>query len=298
MFTQENSPAPFDPRKNALVILLGALLVIVVILLFWQRSEHNEVTNQLKQEKASIEAELNTMVLGYDSMKRNNASLNIQFEGAQNKVKDLLSEIEQVKSASVRQIAKYRDEMNTLRKIMRDYVVQIDSLNQKNQRLMTENSNVKKEVTEVKTQNLALEEEKKKLEQTVNIAAMLEAMNLRASGINKKGKEQSKVSKVESIKVDFVLGKNATAKRGAKNIYIRIQRPDQLLLSRSDKDLFKFEGMKIPFSAVREVEYEGMDLPVSIYWDNTGQAPFIPGQYTIDVFADGNNIGTTSLEIR
>lgn len=298
MLTQERPQNPADPRKNALVILLSVLLVAVVVLLFWQRSENKEATDQLKKEKASIETELNGMVLGYDSLKRNNTNLNIQFEGAQNKVKELLAEIEQVKSTSFRQISKYRDEMTTLRKIMRDYVVQIDSLNQKNQRLMVENSTVKQEVTEVKTQNQNLEQEKKKLEQTVTIAATLEASNLKASGINKRGKEQTKASKTESIKIDFTLAKNLTAKRGAKNIYVRIQRPDQLLLTKSDKDLFPFEGLKIPFSATREVEYEGMDLPVSIYWDNAGQSPLIPGKYTIDIFADGNNIGTTTLDIK
>ena len=82
--------------------------------------------------------------------------------------------------------------------------IQIDSLNQKNQRLMTENSNVKQEVTEVKTKNQTLEQEKMKLEQTVTLAATLEAVNIKATGINKKGKEQSKANKVESIKVDFL----------------------------------------------------------------------------------------------
>lgn len=298
MFNQERPQNPSDPRKNALVIILAILLIVVVALLFWQRSEHAEVTAQLKQEKAAIENELNGMVMRYDTLKRNNSNLNIQFEGAQNKVKDLLTEIEQIKSTNFRQISKYRDEMTTLRKIMRDYVVQIDSLNQKNQRLMVENSTVKQQVTEVKTQNQNLEEEKKKLEQTVTIAATLEALNLKAAGTNKKGKEQTKASKIESIKVDFTIGKNLTAKRGAKNIYLRIQRPDQLLLTKSDKDLFNFEGLKIPYSAMREVEYEGMDLPVSIYWDNTGQPALIPGQYTIDLFVDGNNIGTTSLDVR
>ena len=92
--------------------------------------------------------------------------------------------------------------------------------------------------------------------------------------------------------------KNQTAKRGAKNIYVRIQRPDQILLLKSEKDIFKFEDMKIPYSAMREVEYEGNDLPVSIYWDNSGAAPLMPGKYTVDVFADGKNIGTTSFDVK
>ncbi|MEI7831495.1 MAG: hypothetical protein WCI31_17070, partial [Prolixibacteraceae bacterium] len=115
---------------------------------------------------------------------------------------------------------------------------------------------------------------------------------------NKRGKEQTKASKIESIKIDFTLGKNMTAKRGAKNIYVRIQRPDQLLLTKSDNDLFKFEGLKIPYSATREVEYEGLDLPVSIYWDNAGSPALVVGKYAIDIFVDGNNIGTASYEVK
>ncbi len=298
MLTQERPQNQSDPRKNAVVIILAVLLIAVVVMLFMQRSEHAQVTAQMKLEKAAIESELNNMVLGYDSLKRKNTNLNVQFEGAQNKVKDLLTEIEQVKSTSFRQISKYREEMTTLRKIMRDYVIQIDSLNQKNQRLMAENSTVKQEVTEVKTQNQSLEQEKKKLEQTVTLAATLEASNIKVTGINKKGKEQSRASKVETIKVDFTLGKNLTARRGAKNIYVRIQRPDQLLLTKSDNDLFKFEGLKIPYSATREVEYEGIDLPVSIYWDNAGSPALVAGQYTIDIFVDGNNIGTAGYEVK
>ena len=119
-----------------------------------------------------------------------------------------------------------------------------------------------------------------------------------ASGISAKGKEMVKSGRIDKVKIDFILSKNLTAKRGAKNIYIRIQRPDQILLMKSEKDLFKFEDMKIPYSAMREVEYEGSELPVSIYWDNSRSAPLIGGKYTVDVFADGRNIGTTSFDVK
>jgi hypothetical protein len=163
---------------------------------------------------------------------------------------------------------------------------------------MAENVNVKQQVTEVRTANQQLVEEKKKLEQTVTLAAQLEVSDLKATGINARGREQVKISKIEKIKIDFTLNKNQTAKRGAKNVYIRIQRPDQILLMKSDKDLFKFEGTKIPFSVMREVEYEGNDLPVSIYWDNSNESSLIPGKYTVDVFADERNIGTTTFEVK
>jgi chromosome segregation ATPase len=287
-----------DKGNNLTVIILSVLLVLLAIVFFWQRSSYRSDAELIRADKDSIATELSKMVTSYNSIRSKNDSLNQTITIAQTKVKDLLTEVEQVKNVSYQQISKYRQEMTTLRNIMRDYIIQIDSLNEKNQRLMSENVNVKQEVTQVRSVNQQLEEEKKKLEQTVNLAAQLEAGDLKAYGITSKGKEQVKTGRIDKVKIDFTLGKNQTAKRGAKNIYVRIQRPDQLLMIKSEKDLFKFEDMKIPFSAMREVEYEGIDLPVSIYWDNVNEARLIPGRYTVDVFADGRNIGTTNFDVK
>ena len=287
-----------DKRNNLIVIILSVLLVALAGLFFWQRSSYRTDAVLIRAEKDSIASELTRMASGYDSLRSQNDSLNQTISYAQTKVKDLLSEVYQVKNVSYQQITKYRQEVTTLRDIMRNYIVQIDSLNQKNQRLMADISDVKQEVTDVKSANQQLESDKKKLEQTVNLAAQMEATDLKATGITAKGKEQIKAIKIEKVKIDFILNKNLTAKRGAKNIYVRIQRPDQILLMKSDKDIFKFEDMKIPYSVMREVEYEGSDVPVSIYWDNSNESPLIPGKYTVDVFADGRNIGTTVFEVK
>lgn len=287
-----------EKRNNLIVIVLSVLLLALVALFFWQRSSYQSDAALIKADKDSIASELTKMVTNYNSIKSENDSLNKTISYAQTKVKDLLTEVEQVKNASYKQISQYRKEVTTLRGIMHDYIVQIDSLNQKNQRLMAENLNVKQEAAEVKNANQQLQTEKKKLEQTVTLAAQLEATGLRASGISAKGKEMIKSGRIDKVKIDFILSKNLTAKRGAKNIYVRIQRPDQILLMKSDKDLFKFEDMKIPYSAMREVEYEGSELPVSIYWDNSKSAPLIGGKYTVDVFADGRNIGSTSFDVK
>jgi len=287
-----------DKRNNLIVIVLSVLLVVLAIIFFWQRNSWQADAALIKADKDSIAAELSKMVTNYNSIRSENDSLNKTIGYAQTKVKDLLTEVEQVKNASYRQISQYRKEVTTLRGIMHDYIIQIDSLNQKNQRLMAENVNVKQQVTEVKTVNQQLQSEKKNLEQTVTLAAQLEATGLHASGISAKGKEMVKSGRIDKVKVDFILSKNLTARRGAKNIYIRIQRPDQLLLMKSEKNLFKFEDMKIPYSAMREVEYEGNELPVSIYWDNSKESPLISGKYTVDVFADGQNIGATTFDVK
>lgn len=127
---------------------------------------------------------------------------------------------------------------------------------------------------------------------------MLDARNLTATGINKRGKDANSVRRAEQMKISFTLSKNVTTRRGSKNIYVRIQQPDQRLLMKSKNDLFKFEDLKIPYSAMRNVTYEGQELPVNIFWDNTNEPPFKEGTYTIDVFIDGFNIGTTTCTFK
>lgn len=287
-----------ERRNNLIVIFLAVFLLVVVVLLFMQRSEHQQIMRTLNSEKDSIRVELSEMIQNYDSLKTDNDTINSALFIAQTKVKDLLLTVGHIKKASYEQISQYREELGSLRKIMRNYIVQVDSLNRRNKQLVAENEQVRQDFAQVESKNKQLEKEKERLSQRVDKAAMLEASHLRVAGINAKGKEVKSIRKAKKFQVSFALSRNVTAKRGAKNIYVRIQRPDQILLIKSDKDIFRFEDLRIPYSAMREVTYEGNELPVNIFWNNESEGAFIKGNYTIDIFADGNNIGTTTFSFK
>jgi FtsZ-binding cell division protein ZapB len=285
-------------RNNIIVIALSVILVVMIVLFFIQRKEHNVIMKDMTAEKDSIQQELTQIVAGYDMLKTENDTINEQLFMAQSKVRDLLIEVEQTKRVSYEKISDYQKQVTTLRGIMRDFVVQIDSLNKRNEQLMAENSQVKEQYKQSEMEKQQLTEEKDNLQKNLQRAAQLEARELIAEGLNSRSKATKFANRTETIRISFVLGKNITSKRGPKNIYIRLMRPDQLLMTKSPNDLFQFEDLKIPFSAMREVNYEGQDLPVAIYWDNAGESELMTGTYTIDLFADGNNIGTTTIEFK
>lgn len=286
-----------ERRNNLIIILLSVLLIIVITIFFVQRSQNRKMMEALNQEKTSIQTELTGMIANYDSIHTTNESLQSELTMAQNKVKDLILEVDQVKELSYGQIAQYRQEVTTLRNIMKNYIIQVDSLNRRNEMLMAENSQVKQDIAVAESKNMQLEEEKGHLQEKIKMAAQLEATELSAMGVNARGKEAESARRATQIRVSFTLSKNVTTPRGEKTIYVRIQNPNQLLLQKSESDVFPFEDLKIPFSAKREVTYEGNALPVNIFWDNAG-AEFTPGEYTVDVFADGNNIGTTTFTMK
>jgi FtsZ-binding cell division protein ZapB len=293
-----NTQKSKNQRNNIIVIALSVILVVMIVLFFMQRRQNQMVIGDIRAEKDSIQQELTQIVAGYDMLKTENDTINEQLFLAQSKVRDLLIEVEQTKRVSYEKISDYQKQVTTLRGIMRDFVVQIDSLNKRNEQLMVENTQVKEQYKQAEMKNEQLNQEKENLQKNLQRAAQLEARELIAEGLNNRSKETKYAKRTEKIRISFVLGKNITSKRGPKNIYVRIMRPDQLLMTKSPNDLFQFEDLKIPFSAMREVNYEGQDLPVAIYWDNIGESELMIGTYTIDLFADGNNIGTTSLEFK
>jgi hypothetical protein len=287
-----------ERRNNIIVIVLAVVLVAVGVLFYLQNKEHQVIVNELNAEKDSIQMELSGLVVGYDSLQTENDTINEQLFVAQAKVKDLLIEIEQTKRVSLEKINSYQKQVTTLRTIMRDFVVQIDSLNRRNQELMAENLEVKEQFKRSETEKQQISEEKDRLEQNLQRAAVLQVRELMAEALNSRNKDTRFASRAERIRVYFIINENITARRGSKNIYVRIMRPDQLLMSKSADNLFQFEDLRIQYSAMREVVYEGHDLPVAIFWDNTNEPELMSGTYTIDLFADGHNIGTTTLELR
>lgn len=242
--------------------------------------------------------ELSHLVVSYDSLQTENDTINEQMLVAQTKVKDLLLEIEQTKKISLEKINSYQNQVTTLRGIMRDFYVQIDSLNRRNQELMAENQEVKEQFKQIETEKQKLSLDKERLERNLQRAAVLQVRELAAEGLNQRSKETRFANRAEQIRIYFIISENVSAPRGSKNIYVRIMRPDQLLMSKSENNLFPFEDLNIQYSAMREVVYEGHDLPVAIFWDNSNEPDLMPGVYTVDLFADGNNIGSTTLELR
>lgn len=287
-----------DRRNNIIVIALSVLLVAVVVLYFLQNREHKSILNELDAEKDSIQVELNHLVTSYDSLETVSDTLSEQLFVAQTKVKDLLVEVEQTKKVSLEKITGYQKQVTTLRGIMRDFVVQIDSLNRRNEELMAENLEVKEQFKQSETEKQQLSEEKQQLEQNLQRASRLQVRELIAEPLNTRNQTTRFARRTDKIRIYLILGENVAAKRGPKNIYARIMRPDELLMSKSENNLFRYEDLEIQYSAMREVVYEGHDLPVAIFWDNSNEPELMTGEYTVDIFADGYNIGTTTFELR
>lgn len=285
--------------SKVLIGVIAALSVVVLVLggmYLKQVDSSKSIQEQLTQEKDSIQANLQNMASEYKQLKTDNDTINTQLQGQRAKVEELLIEIRRVKSVNYQQIKQYQSELGTLRAIMRSYITQIDSLNTLNQALIAENIEVKKNYSSEKVKNQELSQKNESLNTQVAKGSQIKARGVSALPINARGKEMSRASRVEKVKVCFTLVENSIAKPGIKVVYLRVNSPDGFLLAKSEADVFTAGGENLVYSAKREVDYQNQDVDMCIFYDTRGELK--PGTYSASIFLDGQKVGTTQFILK
>lgn len=280
----------------AIVILVIGISVVTYLFL-GQKKANEEMTQLFDLEKEEMENEYSNFANQYNELQTitSNDSLANLLDGEKMKVQRLLEELRSVKSTNAAEIARLRKELNTVRNVLRTYVIQIDSLNRVNAALTTENKEVKQKYSEATQQISNLSQEKKSLNEKVSLAAQLDVTNIRVEAKNKRGKVAKKVKDVVKLAISFSVVKNITAPTGERTIYVQIRKPDNDILTKSASNTFPYENRTIPFSIKKYIEYTGEEQAVTVYWDV--EEFLYAGTYRIDIFADGTLIGNQSFKL-
>ncbi|MCX6253771.1 MAG: hypothetical protein NTV31_04760 [Bacteroidia bacterium] len=271
----------------AISIILAGALIFLVFMYFGQKNKMVEIEIALTHEKDSLANELRQMVVAYDTLKTNNDSLNAGLEKEKERIVRLLS----VNASNLQLIKKYKNEITTMREIMKSYIVQIDSLNTRNKFLVAENTEIHQQITQVRNTNTELSKVREELNTKVEIASVIQAKDIVAVSLNKKRKETTRINLLDKLRICFTLRENPLAKAGQKVVYMRVIRPDSLVITSSPDNLFEYKDNKIIYSARRELDYMNQDIEMCIFLDNTGD--FIIGNYSVELYLEDNIIGRT-----
>jgi len=276
-------------KMIAATIILGVILGLLVIMYFVQRHNMFEMETVLTEEKDSLANELRRISFAFDTLKTNNDTLNANLARDKEKIVQILS----INESNVRLIRQYKKEIKTMREIMKSYIVQIDSLNTRNKVLVAENSEIRQEIKEVRSTNTQLSKAKDELSSKVEVASVIQAKDIVAVPLNKKRKDTNRVGLLDKLRICFTLRENPIAKAGQKMVYLRVIRPDSLVIATSPDNLFEYRKNKIIYSASREVDYMNQDIEMCIFLDNTGD--FIIGTYSAELYLEGTIIGRTNF---
>ena len=222
--------------------------------------------------------------------------MNAQLDSSKEEVAQLVERIKKTEATNRAKMRQYEKELGTLRSIMRSYVKQIDSLNTLNKKLTVQAANARREAAEANTRNAALTEQVNDLTNKVAVGSVIKARSISLVAYGASGKVMDRSSRVTQMVVNLTLAENELAPTGPVRIYVRVKDPDGNLLMDGTGASFTLDGEAMPATASREIDYNGRDVDVSIYVNNTGE--FAKGIYTAEVFTAQGRLGKAETMLR
>jgi DNA repair exonuclease SbcCD ATPase subunit len=257
------------------------------------KETENEQLQQLAElNKQEMEYQYEEFDQQYNELQQQltNDSLIAQIESERRRTQQLLEELRNTKATDAAEITRLNKEIASLRKVLRHYVAQIDSLNRLNEALVSENTQIKQQYNKATTQINALSTERNELLDKVDLAAQLDATGFQIIPKNKRGKLAKKIKDVKSFEFTFTIVKNVTAQNGQRPVYARILKPDGNVMGA--KGTFEYENTMLEYTEKKDIEYTGEEQSVTMY-SKVGE--FLEaGTYRLSVFVDNQMIGETT----
>ena len=276
--------------KTTMFILIGVVVALVAILVYvW--SQKSTLIGELEDEKRDL-----TVQSDYASLSSDYDSINSQLDTSRAEVANLIERIKKTDATNRAKMRQYEKELGTLRSIMRNYIVQIDSLNTLNHKLTADAAAARREAAASKAENAQLSRQVDALSGQVAAGAVMKARGLRIEAYNSSDKITDRSSRVVRLLTSLSLVENELAPKGQVRVYIRVKDPDGIILTNSNRTSFTYNGETMVASASRLVDYEGKEVDLSIYLNDI--PGYQKGIYTVEAYTEQAKLGSAELMLR
>jgi len=283
--------------------ILGILILVMIFWLFIQRQQLMRLVKEKEVEKTELQQELDSLITEHNKIKVSYGALSDSLSSKDSVIQANAMEIKKLLDTQW-EYNKIRKKLAMLQKVAQGYVRQMDSLYTVNRELTVENERIRQEVKTEQNRNYSLMKDKEDLTEKMNQAAYIKAYDVRATAYKLKSggsKEQvtDKANRTDRLRVCFTISENPLVTSGKKIIYVRIQRPDNVVVTKSKYDTFVFNGQTIPYSVREDISYQGKAINMCVDWNkkDTDKAA-MKGRYVIAVFADDKEIGEGSFDLK
>jgi regulator of replication initiation timing len=315
------------PNQNfiAIAAVIGVILLGIIGYLAYQNSQTSqqlEATmtdlDETQRLKAELETQNNQALSDLEAQKTTNQELNAvidqqkaELEQQKNKIAGLLK--------NKGSLDKARVEIDNLKSQVSQYIAQIDKLKSENEALAGENASLsseKEQLTanlqakdaenqELSSTKAQLVSEKQILSDKVNVASVIKMKSVTAVGQKVKGsgkvKDENSAKGIDQIKVCFTTVENEVVKAGTEKFYVRIVNPlgETLAIESMGSGMLtnKKTGEEVRYTKMEEIDYSNNEAQSCVVWAPTN-ASFSKGEYQVEVYNKGFQVGSTKLNLK
>lgn len=293
-------------RKRPLWLILALLFMIALLVMVYLYNESRRSVQRVVElrvkESVSHQRELDSLTFEFESIKKAYGNLNLQLKGKDSIIQANIVRINQLIASNTAKDRVIR-EIEQLRNLKLDYERRLDSLLYINMELTDKNLELKYRVESEKEKNIVLTEEKEEFKRKAILGEKIRAYNLSAGGFRYRGiareSATDRARRTDRIKVCFTIGENLVIPPGDRTVYVRIARPDNMILSAGSSDAFMFDyqGERLQFSMKQQVNYQNRPVQVCLNWDKILEGNAMTGVYNVSIFFEDQEIGKTSFEL-
>ena len=271
------------------VLLAGALAYV-----WWDKTS---LVNELNVEKEELTSQMIALQNDYATLSSDYDTINSQLDSSREEVSQLIERIKKTEATNRSKMRQYEKELGTLRSIMRNYIVQIDSLNTLNKKLKADAAAARREAAESRRQSEQLSKTVESLAGQVAVGSVVKARGLKLEAYNASDKITDRSSRVVRLIATLSLVENDLAAKGPVRVYIRVKDPDGVLLTNSSQRSFSVDGGEpMICTASREVDYEGKEIELGIYVNDI--PGYVKGIYTVEAYTGQTKLGDAELMLR
>lgn len=272
---------------------IAAILAVTLGYLLYQR---NGLVKELEVEKADLARQMVELQNDFSALNTDYESISHQLDTSREQVAQLIEKLSKTEATNRAKIRQYEKELGTLRSIMKGYIVQIDSLNTLNKRLTADAAAARREAAESRRVSEELTQQVVDLSSKVSAGKVLRARALSLTAYYSNDKTGDRHSRVRYMVAGLTLVENSLADKGPVRIYVRVKDPEGTLLMNSESTEFSVNGQSLHATASREVDFQGNEVDLSIYINDTGE--FLKGVYTLEVYSPLGLMGRSECMLR
>lgn len=287
---------PGTGNLKKIMVLLAVVAVALAAALAYIWIQKSSLVNELNLEKEDLTARMVALQNEYASLSSDYDSINLQLDSSREEVSQLIERIKKTDATNRAKMRQYEKELGTLRSIMRNYIVQIDSLNTLNQKLTADAAAARREAAESRRQTEELSKTVEDLTGQVAVGAVIKGRGISLEAYNASGKVTDRSSRTVRLVTTLSLVENDLAPKGPVRVYIRVKGPDGILLTNGTQKTFEFNGEPMICSASREVDYQGAEVEMTVYLNDISD--YVKGIYTVDVYTEQSLLGSAELMLR
>ena len=315
----ENSQKDSSNKSRGLLLLLligliaalSALSGYLYVQMNGLKAEAQKLKTQQEQSNRDIDEyrmQLQELTAKYDSLMLSHQGLRTELTQERDKVVALMRDYERLKasggSAESPGGKNLRARLEELQQAYDENEAIILELKAKNQELTDENFKASKKVEELNAQNSKLTDDNGKLTKTVDVAKRLKTYEVYADAVRlssdkTKEKPTTKASKADRIRVCFTVLDNQIADKQEKILYAVVKDPDGKTFSNGDRSsIALLNGNEISYSVKKEIFYDNKVMQLCMNWDVVSEEKLTAGEYNVEIYAEGVQIGQSSFELK